>query len=145
MLYIVIPFLVDSLANPCYGYSQLSDASRSVRSTPGYYTDDTGISQGWYRFTGDAGDRMAEHAVKWDTYTYRCGSLAHGWLNGNLPSTYQGKIYRTVCFTRHGNNCWWSTKIKVKNCGNFFVYLLHGFSHYWYGGYLRYCGVGKTG
>ena len=138
-------FPVDSLANPCYGYAHLSDASRSARSTLRYYKNDNDITHGWYRFTGDAGDMMAQHEVRWDTSTYRCGSLAHGWLNGKLPNPSEGKVYRTVCFTHNGNSCWWSTKIKVKNCGNFFVYLLHGFSHFWYGGYLRYCGVGETG
>ena len=136
--------VVDSLANPCKGYKQLSNSSRSARNTPGSFTNDNNID-GWYRFTGDAGDEMAEFEVRWDNGIYRCGSRAHGWLDGNLHSPSEGKVYRTVCFTYNGNNCWRRTRIKVKNCGNFFVYLLHGLSYYRYGDYVRYCGVGETG
>ena len=134
----------DLQSNPCAGYKILSDASRSARNTAWSVTNDNSI-YGWYRFTGDAGDRLAEHEVKWTSGVYRCASYAHGWLNGNHPSTSDGKVYRDVCFTYIGNKCWRWTRIKVRNCGSFYVYLLNGFSHDWYGSYLRYCGVGKTG
>ena len=140
----IVILLVDSLANPCKGYQQLSNASRSARNTPASFTNDNSLD-GWYRFTGVVGDRMAEYQVRWDNGIYRCGSRAHGWLNGNLPTASDGKVFRRACFAKNGRNCWRRTKVKVKNCGNFFVYLLHGFSHYRYGDYLRYCGVGKTG
>ena len=136
--------LVDSLANPCQGYKNLSDASRSARNTPKAFASDNSID-GWYRFTGDTGERMAEYEVRWDSGIFRCGSRAHGWLNGNLPTQPEGKVYRRACFTRNGMQCWRRTRIKVRNCGDFFVYLLHGFSHYRFGSYLRYCGVGETG
>ena len=135
---------MDSLANPCQGYIQLSDESRSARNTSGIMANDHNID-GWYRFTGGAGDRMAEYEVKWDNGIYRCGSQAHGWLNGNLPSPSEGKVAKEVCFAYGGNSCWRRTRIKVKNCGNFYVYLLQGFSYYKYDDHLRYCGVGETG
>ena len=94
---------------------------------------------------GDAGDKLAEYELKWNNGIYRCASRAHGWINGDLPSQSEGKVLRTVCFTYNGYRCWRRTTIKVRNCGNFYVYLLNGFSHYRYGDYLRYCCVNKTG
>ena len=135
---------MDNLANPCQGYKTLSDASRSARSISLSTTNDNNI-YGWYRFTGDAGDKMAEYEVRWKNSVYRCASRAHGWLNGALPSQTEGKVFRTVCFTYNRSNCWKKTTIKLMNCGNFYVYLLDGFSHYRFGDYLRYCGVGETG
>ena len=132
------------MVNPCQGYKTLTDASRSARYTVGSITNDNNI-YGWYRFMGNAGDKMADHELRWTYNVYRCASRAHGWLNGALPSQSEGKVWRTVCFTYNGNNCWRKTKIKVRNCGNFYVYLLNGFSHDLYGTYLRYCGVKETG
>ena len=142
ILFILLP--VDSVANPCQGYKTLSDSSRSARSLAGSTTNDNNI-YGWYRFMGDAGDKMAEYELNWNSGVYRCASLAHGWLNGKHPSPSERKVHRTVCFTYNGNNCWRKTKIKVRNCGNFYVYLLNGFSHDLYGTYFRYCGVKETG
>ena len=137
-------YIADTLANPCQSYKTLSDASRSARSTSGPTTDDNSIN-GWYRFMGDAGDRLAEYEVKWANGVYRCGSRAHGWMKGEYPSPSDNKVDREVCFTYNGKKCWQRTKIKVKNCGNFSVYLLNGMSYYKNGDYLRYCGVGETG
>ena len=75
---------------------------------------------------------------------YRCASRAHGWLNGDYPSPSDDKVSREVCFTYNGTKCWQRTKIKMKNCGNFSVYLLNGMSYYKNGYFLRYCGVGET-
>ena len=94
---------------------------------------------------GDAGDRLAEYEVKWTNGVYRCASRAHGWLNGIYPSASDGKVYREVCFTYSGKRCWQRTRIKMKNCGSFSVYLLNGMSYYAQSNYLRYCGVGETG
>ena len=94
---------------------------------------------------GDAGDRLAEYELRWAYGVYRCSSRAHGWLNGDYPSPSDGKVYREVCFTYNGQKCWQRTKIKMKNCGSFSVYLLNGMSYYVHGDYLRYCGVGQTG
>ena len=141
-----IPFwyIVDTLSNPCQGYKNLSDASRSARNTLGPITNDNSI-YGWYRFMGGAGDRLAEYELRWTNGTYRCASKAHGWLNGEYPSQSEGKVYREVCFTYSGTKCWQRTRIKIKNCGRFAVYLLNGMSYYKYADYLRYCGVGETG
>ena len=109
------------------------------------FTNDNGIN-GWYRFTGSAGDRLAENEPKWASGVYRCASRAHGWLNGIHPNASEGKVYREVCFTHSGNKCWRKTRVKVKNCGgDFYVYLLHGFAHGLDGEYQRYCGVGVAG
>ena len=135
---------MDTLTNPCQGYRTLSDGSRSARNTSGSITNDNSI-YGWYRFTGDAGERLAEYELKWTNGIYRCASRAHGWLNGDYPGPSEGKVYREVCFTYNGQKCWQRTKIKIKNCGSFSVYLLNGMSYYVHGDYLRYCGVGETG
>ena len=94
---------------------------------------------------GDAGDRLAEYELKWADGVHRCASKAHGWLNGEYPSPTDGKVEREVCFAYNGQKCWQRTKIKMKNCGSFSVYLLNGMSYYVHSNYLRYCGVGETG
>ena len=135
---------MDNLGNPCQGYKNLTDASRSARYIAGWITNDNNV-YGWYRFMGDAGDKLAEYELKWNNGIYRCTSRAHGWLNGDLPSQSEGKVLRTVCFTYNGNKCWRRTKTKIRNCGNFYVYLLDGLSHYRYSDNLRYCGINDTG
>ena len=74
----------------------------------------------WYRFTGEAGDQMPTKCPK----TLRCGTHAPGWLSGAHPSVADGVVNREVCYHWSNNCCRWKNNIKVKNCGNFYVYEL---------------------
>ena len=100
----------------------LANCDKSALNTPA-----------WYRFSGSAGDKMADSCVKQS----HCGTHAPGWLNGDLPLNAGQTVERTVCFHWSSSCCNWSVKIKVKKCsGNYFVYELQRppVCH------LRYCG-----
>ena len=92
------------------------------------------LSIDWYRFSGAAGNQMAETCVDF----YRCGTSAPGWVNGSHPTVNEGAVQRRVCFGGHGNCCHFSTYIRVRNCGGFYVYQLKPLTYC----NLRYCGNG---
>eukprot|EP00112_Aurelia_sp_Birch-Aquarium-sp1_P009532 Seg2086.2 transcript_id=Seg2086.2/GoldUCD/mRNA.D3Y31 product="Pancreatic secretory granule membrane major glycoprotein GP2" protein_id=Seg2086.2/GoldUCD/D3Y31 len=127
-----------------HSFFNISDSSRSVLSTDGTYTHDQSIN-GWYRFSGNAGTQMIDYEPLWQSGVYRCKALALGWLSGKHPNESEGKVSRTVCFSYNGNKCWHPTTIKVKNCGNFYVYWLKGRYRLPESRYMRYCGAGDTG
>ncbi|KAK3723811.1 hypothetical protein QZH41_019494 [Actinostola sp. cb2023] len=79
---------------------------------------DVSLPQGWYRFTGQSGTRMATSCVK----KHHCGTQYPGWLRGNHPSTDEGQVARTVCFTKDLDCCYWSVDVNVRNCSGFYVY-----------------------
>ena len=76
---------------------------------------------GWYRFTGDAGDKIPNTRPP---HTRRCGTHAPGWIRGSNPVVADGEVTRTVCYFWSGNDCRRRNSIKVKNCGAFYVYEL---------------------
>ena len=92
------------------------------------------LSTDWYRFSGAAGNQMAESCVE----VYRCGTRYPGWLNGSLPTVNEWVVQRRVCFSAHFSCCYFSTYIRVRNCGGFYVYQLKPLTYC----YLRYCGNG---
>ena len=133
--------LVDSLGfiiyflcfSECQKYTSLSSGDRKeTYGTKWPWQCDNNLGPGWFRFEGAAGSRMATTCLPYD----RCDTWATGWLNGGHPSVADGQVTRQVCF-RWGNCCRWSTNIKVRNCGSFYVYYLSGTPK----GYcnLRYC------
>ena len=67
-----------------------------------------------------------------------CNTNAPGWMRGGEPKVSDLPVTRTVCFSWSTNCCYWSTSIKVRNCGSYLVYYLNSTSadgtHY-----LRYC------
>ena len=92
------------------------------------------LSIGWYRFSGAAGNQMAESCVD----RYRCDTYYPGWLNGSHPTVNEAAVQRRVCFGFHGHCCIYSTYIRVRNCGDFYVYQLKPLTVW----YSRYCGNG---
>ena len=77
---------------------------------------------------------MAESCID----MYRCGTRYPGWLNGSLPTVNEGVVQRIVCFRYFNDCCSFSTYIRVRNCGGFYVYQLKPLTYC----YLRYCGNG---
>ena len=130
--WITINFLADS----CYNYSTLSDADRKrtfVTPLHGKVLCDKLLLKRWYRFEGDAGTRMPTTPVD-DNH---CNTVRSGWLNGAQPTIGDGEVIRTVCFTRGDSKCSYSKRIKVKNCGSYFIYKLGPLSIC----HSRYCGT----
>ena len=95
------------------------------------------MTPAWYRFSGAAGDKMADSCVK----KAHCGTHAPGWLNGAHPVNVGETVERQVCFHWGSSCCKWSVKIKVKKCSSFFVYELQRTPTC----HLRYCGNAGLG
>ena len=119
----------------CQNYGSLNSGDRQITYTSYYGGCDSGLGPGWFRFEGSAGTRMPTSCPP----KYRCGANVPGWMNGGHPTVADGQISRQVCFHWDSNCCRWSTNIKVRNCGSYYVYYLSGTpsGHC----YLRYCGT----
>ena len=115
-------------------YGSLNSTDRKITYPVSSYYCDNGIGPGWFRFEGSAGTRMPTSCPP----TYRCGTHAPGWMNGGHPTVADGQVTRTVCFHYSGDCYRWSTNIKVRNCGSYYVYYLSGTPG---GCSLRYCGT----
>ena len=74
----------------------------------------------WFRFTDAEGDHIPESCVP----MRRCGAHAPGWLNGKHPSVQEGVVVRQVCYHWTDGCCQWKNNVKIRNCGNFYVYEL---------------------
>ncbi|XP_068722945.1 uncharacterized protein [Montipora capricornis] len=122
-----------ALPPECYNYEVLNESSRATTYQGFTFLCDFGLS-GWYRFHGEAGNRMPQSCVP----SRRCGTTEPGWLNGSHPSVAEGAVRRQVCFSGSFSCCRRSTFIYVRNCGAFFVYRLDRTP----GCSLRYCGNG---
>ena len=105
----------------CSNYLVLNTADRLVNySATADKCDDTLDFNRWYRITGAAGTQIPEMKVP----SRRCGARYPGWMDGVHPSVEEGVVSRDVCFVLGNNKCRWRLKIKVQNCGDFFVYKL---------------------
>ncbi|XP_062895372.1 uncharacterized protein LOC134341447 [Mobula hypostoma] len=114
---------VSTLGDPCVNHTILDQPWRSTDCSSeecSKYMNDETQTEGWYRFKSSGGWRIPETAVP----TYKCSGTVPGWLNGHHPSTGEGEVNRTVCFSWEQNNCDTKRTIKIKNCGAFFVYWL---------------------
>ena len=116
----------------CQTYQTLTSSKRKATWATTSVECDSSKS-GWYRFTEGAGRKMPTACVPIN----RCNTRATGWLNGNHPTVADGQVTRQVCFHWSSNCSNWSTNIQVRNCGEYFVYLLSGTP----GCSLRYCGT----
>ena len=124
---IIFPYMPENR-----NYGSLNTADRMITYNR-YVGCDNGIGPGWFRFEGSAGTRIATSCPPTD----RCRTHAPGWLNGGHPTVADGQVSRRVCFHIIRNCCYWSRKIKVRNCGSYYVYYLSGTP----GCSLRYCGA----
>ena len=116
----------------CQTYQTLTSSKRKATWATTSVECDSSKS-GWYRFTEGAGRKMPTACVPIN----RCNTRATGWLNGNHPTVADGQVTRQVCFHWSSDCCLWSTNIQVRNCGEYFVYLLSGTPVC----SLRYCGT----
>ncbi|KAL9987888.1 hypothetical protein ACROYT_G002266 [Oculina patagonica] len=119
----------------CSNYTVLSDFDRAKVYKGVVNKCDRSLSKGWYRFMGYAGLEIPDACVA----KQRCGTIAPGWLSGGHPTVAQGAVQRRVCFHWSSSCCYWSTSIRVRNCGAFYVYELPPTPYC----NLRYCGDGE--
>jgi len=133
--------------NPCAKYNELSSPIRNIHSNTLDYTHtkdkkfrDADIENakkydwyssilpdwketGWYRFTGEAGTKMAEEFPGFN----KCGSKKPAYLFVNeenkLPSKGTAKSMK-VCEPWNAKECHYKQDIEVMNCGDYFTYKL---------------------
>ena len=116
----------------CTDYTSLDEEERNSDSHSGSqrYCDSNDIHHGtqrpkfegpgWYRFEGAAGDKIAENPIEGQM----CGTGGTGWMSGLHPVQSGHSVERTVCFNANQQTCWVKKKIKVQNCGEYYIYLL---------------------
>ena len=119
-----------------YVYKNLSGGDRAQGSVwKGNVTCDRDyrdLIPGWYRFQGAAGDRILDKCVP----VGNCRFPAPGWMR-----VAEGVVSRGVCYNFSTDCCFWRKKIEVKNCDEYFVYILESPNFC----SARYCGNGGAG
>ena len=107
------------LGDMCKNYATLRDMERNRNFvTVNFKCDDT--LNGWYRFQGAAGTKMATACPTME----RCDANYPAWLSGDHPTVAERKVQRKVCINRFGGCCEKSLFIQVKNCGSYYIYKL---------------------
>ena len=124
----------------CQNYQTLSTEDRknayiSEQTAEGITGCDNNLGPAWFRFEGAAGTKMATSCVQ----SSRCGTHSTGWLKDAHPTVNEGQVIRKVCFSWGGNCCTWSIDIKVRNCGDFYIYYINKTPPE-HTCHLRYCG-----
>lgn len=118
----------NSAYGPCDNYKKLGEANRAAG-----YGIDTGMSdrnndwkKEWYRFTGDAGEKMADIKTTGKFLEPpSCGASYPGFLRTSHPDGLSsGEFVKgTVCFAQNGGCCKMQT-IKIMKCQGFWIYEL---------------------
>jgi len=92
-------------------------------SYPGGTSDDW-YGEGWYRFTGSAGNKLATSIVE----NYYCGTRVGGYLQGGSasePAIAGAIVNATVCFWWQSSRpCYYSCEIQIRHCPGFLLYYL---------------------
>lgn len=105
----------------CVDHRTIDDDSRYYSySASDNNKNDYYIPEGWYRFVTRT--RMNTNCVS-PSNNY-CNTYYVGYLSQNHPSVDEGIVSRKVCFRYSSSCCYYSTYIKVLNCGSFYVYKL---------------------
>ena len=134
LLILIITVILFFSISECQNYASLNSGDRKITYTTYHGYCDRGIGPGWFRFEGSAGTRMPTSCPPYR----RCGTHVPAWLNGGHPTVADGQVSRQVCFHWTSSCCEWSTNIKVRNCGSYYVYYLNGIPFNCEG---RYCGT----
>ena len=131
------------IPNECEDYETLNQPDRAMGNTDqsrlrcDQRAPDNIVDGKWHRLIGNSGTKIPETCVP----MRRCGTHAPGWLNGTHPQLQEGQVNRTVCYHWSSRCCNWQNNIKVRSCGDFYVYKLIKPPHCW----LRYCGDNNAG
>ncbi|XP_069838066.1 uromodulin-like isoform X2 [Dendropsophus ebraccatus] len=128
-------------SDPCFNYATLNEPSRSTSYFDyyfyyyyyWYYGRSDYYLNGWYRFMGSGGIRMADFCPSEGS----CYTRYPMWLQGTHPEPADGIVNRTVCTSNSGNCCNWTSNVKIKACpGGFHIYKFTS-NYYFY--YSAYC------
>ncbi|XP_066277612.1 oncoprotein-induced transcript 3 protein-like isoform X1 [Branchiostoma lanceolatum] len=111
-------------AGPCTSYTTIDEPKRSTNYplSPGE-TElcDSDLRSGWYRFNSLAGGQMPTSCVP----RYSCGTPGPVWMFGTHPEEQGLTADATACAHVGRNCCQFPGRIRVKNCGDYFVYYLN--------------------
>jgi len=109
------------------GYKRINEPRRSVESIFKIGESaicDRVLDRGWYRFESivEKNAQMPTEKVN----QMRCGTVHPIWMRGSHPSVSEGIVDRDACINFYDmkNGCFAKLPIKVRNCGDFFVYYL---------------------
>ena len=136
-------YLFAGIPNECEDYETLNQPDRAMGNTDqsrlrcDQRAPDNIVDGKWHRLIGNSGTKIPESCVP----MRRCGTHAPGWLNGSHPQLQEGQVNRKVCYHWSSRCCNWQNNIKVRSCGDFYVYNLIKPPHCW----LRYCGDNNAG
>merc|ERR1719312_1182553 len=136
----------DSLCSPVR-HKELSSGERSILAGAGKnkdikydrYSSMDNVTpdwdgDGWYRFTGEAGNKMAEQFPGWNKCTTENPGYLHVCQDDKscmLPTVAEGKKNMIVCFERKWSSaCYYKEDVTVMNCGEFFLYYLKNMKIY---------------
>ena len=121
-----------------YNYKELSEVDRNINFNDGEggvnYCDQEqtdgvdGVEsspdwagEGWYRFVGEAGNRMPSMELP---PMNSCGTHWPGWMRDTHPEQVGVEKEVRICFYNVGNGCNEEVLGLVVNCGGFFIYKL---------------------
>ena len=137
----IAPLVHSNTTQPieCTQHKILNDPKR-VWDTLSLISSET--EEGWIQFGEQSGYEIAsECSIKNESRTRTkqpCGARYRGWLKDSHPSVQEGRVDRRVCFSYNDNcACAFYSRIKVRNCGTFYVYHFEKppFSE------AKYCGI----
>ena len=122
------------LVDGCHHYQNLTDAERkydyNTQTRPSKCDKEL---QGWHRFQGAAGTKMATKSPG----LRKCGASYPAWLDGTHPTVAEGTVKRYVCIHKSNMECFDRSVLEVKNCTSYYVYKFNPLNHCNY----RYCGT----
>ena len=115
----------------CFDYRELDSYTRNVLtprnnlcsgsiccdSTSSSHAPNDWAGEGWYRFTGAAGNRIATTP----TVYHFCGTDYGGYMPGGHPAIEDGEATRKLYFDNGSSHEDHPTDIKVINCENYFI------------------------
>ena len=115
----MLPTLI--LPAQCFAYTSSTDSTRLHTYTSSCCSADHGLTSGWYRFSGDGGNRLVNTQL---TSMGICGTTYPGWWNGTLPMKAGSTNVGNVCFY-DGRECANPlSPISATNCSGYYVFYL---------------------
>ena len=118
-----------SKAVECRQHKRFSSDSRIWNKVSDVTCDRT-KSNGWYRFSESAGSELASqcdvNTEPISRLAQPCGAAFRGWMVDRHPTLSEGRRNTRICFSYPDScSCEFYANLAVRNCGDFYVYLIH--------------------